>query len=72
MAAYQFVNSKGVTYYLHKKDVVLRGDRAQTIYFFSKQIGGKSGKEQAIEQLPEGRTVTENPRNGFPTLKKIA
>ena len=31
MAAYQFVNSKGVTYYLHKKDVVLRGDRAQTI-----------------------------------------
>ena len=26
MAAYQFVNSKGVTYYLHKKDVVLRGD----------------------------------------------
>ena len=72
MAAYQFTNSKGVVYYLHKKDVVLRGDREQTIYFFSKQIGGKSGKETAIEELPEGRTVSENPRNGFPTLKKVA
>ena len=67
MAAYQFVNSKGVTYYLHKKDVVLRGDRAQTIYFFSKR-----GKETPLENLPEGRTVSENPRNGFPTLKKVA
>lgn len=72
MAAYQFVNSKGVTYYLHKKDVVLRGNRPQTIYFFSKKIGGKTGKETPIEQLPEGREVSENPRNGFLTLKKVA
>lgn len=68
--AYSFVNSKGVTYYLHKKDVVLRGDRAQTIYFFAKNIGGKSGKETAVDELPAGRIVSENPRNGFPTLKK--
>lgn len=72
MAAYQQVNSKGVTYYLHKKDVVLRGDRPQTIYFFAKNIGGKSGKETPLESVPEGYTVQENPRNGFLTLKKIA
>lgn len=69
--AYQIVNSKGVTYYLHKKDVTLRGNRPQTIYFFSKTIGGKSGKETPIDALPEGYKVQENPRNAFPTLKRV-
>ena len=41
MAAYTYTNSKGVTYYLHKKDVILRGGREQTIYFFAKKEGGK-------------------------------
>ncbi len=72
MAAYTYTNSKGVTYYLHKKDVILRGGREQTIYFFAKKEGGKSGKETPVETLPEGRVVSENVRNGFPTLKKQA
>ena len=72
MAAYTYTNSKGVTYYLHKKEVSLRGERKQTIYFFAKNEGGKSGKETTIDALPEGRVVSENVRNGFPTLKKKA
>ncbi len=72
MAAYSQTNSKGVTYYLHKKNVVLRGGREQTIYFFAKNVGGKTGKETPIDAIPEGRIVSENPRNGFLTLKKAA
>lgn len=66
--AYAHTNSKGVTYYLHKKDVVLRGGKSQTIYFFSKEEKGGKGEPT---QLPEGYTVSENTKNGFCTLKKI-
>ncbi len=34
--AYSFENSKGKTYYLHTKDVTLKGGRNQTIYYFVK------------------------------------
>ena len=34
--AYSFQNSKGKTYYLHTKDVTLKGGRNQTIYYFAK------------------------------------
>ncbi len=34
--AYEHTNSKGVTYYLNKKEVTLRGGKPQTIYFFTK------------------------------------
>ena len=68
MAAYSHTNSKGVTYYLHKKDVTLRGGKQQTIYFFAKSDKGAKGDPTG---LPEGFEVTENPRNGFLTVKKI-
>lgn len=64
---YAHTNSKGVTYYLHKKDVTLRGGKQQTIYFFQKQETGGKGEPTG---LPEGYEVTENPRNGFCTIKK--
>lgn len=63
--AYSHTNSKGVTYYLHKKDVTLRGGKQQTIYYFA-----KDERPEAIDALPEGYTVVENPRNGFLTLKR--
>ena len=72
MAAYTHTNSKGVTYYLHEKEVTLRGGRSQKIYFFAKNEGGKSGKETPVAELPADRVVSENPRNGFLTLKKKA
>ena len=62
--AYKHTNSKGVTYYLNCKDVVLRGGKKQTIYYFSKDERKDTGCE-----LPSGKSVNENPRNGFLTLK---
>lgn len=63
--AYSHTNSKGVTYYLHSKDVTLRGGKLQTIYYFAKDV-----RPEAIDALPDGYTVVENPRNGFLTLKR--
>ena len=34
---YSHQNSKGKTYFLHSKDVVLKGGRNQTIYYFAKE-----------------------------------
>ena len=57
--AYSHTNSKGVTYYLHKSEVSLRGGKPQNIYFFSKNE--KNGKGEPCD-LPEDRIVKENPR----------
>ena len=65
--AYEHTNSKGVTYYLRKSEVTLRGGKQQTIYFFTKSAEG--GKGVACD-LPEDRQDNENPRNGFLTLSK--
>ncbi len=65
--AYSHTNSKGVTYYLHKSEVSLRGGKPQTIYFFSKNE--KNGKGEPCD-LPEDRIVKEYPRNGFLTAAK--
>ena len=70
MAAYEYVNSRGVTFYLHEQKVIIKGNREQTIHFFAKNIGGRSGKETPIDAVPADYYVVENPRNGFPTLKK--
>ena len=67
--AYSHKNSKGVTYYLHKMDVTLRGGKSQTIFFFSKDEKGAKG---APCDLPADRMVKENPRNGFLTVAKKA
>ena len=43
--AYQHTNSKGVTYYLHKTESVLRGGKHQIIYFFEEEGRRESGIE---------------------------
>jgi hypothetical protein len=63
--AYSHVNSKGQTYYLHMRDVTLKGGRVQRIYFFGREV-----KDGAIDALPDGYIVVENPRTGLPILKK--
>ncbi len=63
--AFTQVNSKGQTYYLHEREVTLKGGRKQVIYFF-----GREAKEGAIDALPEGYEVIENTRTGLPILKK--
>lgn len=66
MATYKHTNSKGVTYYLNSKDVVLRGGKEQTIYYFS-----KDDRAEGISAVPDGMQVNENPRNGFLTVSRI-
>ncbi len=61
---YSHTNSKGVTYYLHSKDVVLRGGKEQTIFYFAKD------ERDNTSDLPKDREVVENPRNGFLVVKK--
>lgn len=63
--AYKHTNSKGVTYYLNSKAVVLRGGKEQTIYYFS-----KDERKESIDAVPAGMQVNENPRNGFLTVSR--
>lgn len=62
--AFEYTNKKGVKYYLHSKEVTLRGGRQQMIYFFSKDPSG------SIDSVPGGFIVVENPRTGLPVLKR--
>jgi len=55
----------GQTYYLHSKDVILRGGRQQTIYFFAREE-----KDGVMNELPAGYEVMENSRTGLPMLRK--
>jgi YHS domain-containing protein len=63
--AYSHTNSRGTTYFLHSKEVTLKGGRKQVIYYFAKEA-----KAGAIDSLPEGYLVVENQRTGLPILKK--
>ncbi len=64
--AYKHVNKKGQDYFLHKRDVTLRGSgKLQTIYFFAKEV-----KDGSLDAVPAGYTVVENDRTGLPILKK--
>ncbi len=65
--AYAHENSKGTTYYLHSKEATLKGGRVQRIYYF-----GKEAKEAAIDEVPEGYKIKENPKTGLPFLTKKA
>lgn len=62
--AYQFTNSKGKSYYLHQREVELKGGRTQKLYFFAKEPG-----EGSLNDVPEGYAVSES-KNGLPVLKK--
>jgi len=64
--AYSVKSKKsGKTYYLHSKNVTLKGGRKQRIYYFAGTAGADS-----LGDLPEGYTVIENARTGLPMLKK--
>jgi hypothetical protein len=56
-------NSKGMEYWLHSKDVKLRGGRNQRIFYFSKDSTGSI-------DLPAGYKVIESSKTGLPLLKK--
>ncbi len=63
--AYEFTNSKGVKYYLHFKDVNLKGGREQRIYFFARDV-----RPGSLDEIPAGFEVMETERTGMPILRK--
>ncbi len=63
--AFEFTNKKGVKYYLHSKDVNLKGGRKQRIFFFARDV-----RPGAMNELPEGYKVIETAKTGMPILKK--
>ena len=66
--AYSTTNSKGQTYFLHTKEVTLKGGRLQRIYYFAKAVK----PEDSIDAMPNGYQVSENTRTGLPMLKKAS
>jgi hypothetical protein len=62
--AYSYENTRGNTYYLHKRDTTLKNGRQQTIYFFARDV-----RDGAMDEVPAGYQVAES-RNGLPVLKK--
>lgn len=64
--AFSAVSKKtGKTFYLHSREVTLRGGRKQRIFYFSGEV-----KQGAIDQLPTGYVIAENSKTGLPILKK--
>lgn len=63
--AFEFTNKKGVKYYLHFKDVNLKGGRIQRIYFFARDV-----RADSLDAVPDGYIVMETERTGMPILKK--
>lgn len=64
--AYDYTNKKGDTYYLHSKEVTLRGNLQMRIYYFKREVDA----EFALDALPEGREVIENERTGLPLVRR--
>ncbi len=62
---YQFTNKKGITYYLHAREVKLRGGKMQTIYYFARDV-----RPGALDEVPAGYQVVETAKTGMPILKK--
>ncbi len=64
--AFSVVSKKsGRTFYLHERDVILRGGRKQRIYFFAGEV-----KPGAMDAMPVGYALGENSKTGLPILKK--
>ncbi len=64
--AYSVQSKKtGETYFLHSREVTLRGGRQQRIFFFA-----RTEKEGVLDELPDGYEVMENSRTGLPMLRK--
>lgn len=64
--AFKYTNKKGTDYYLHQRDVQLRGSgKTQRIFFFARDV-----RDGALDDVPSGYVVVENDRTGLPILKR--
>jgi hypothetical protein len=64
--AYSFTNSKGKTYFLHRKQVTSKSGSTRDLYFFA----GDLRPDFAVDEVPEGKKVVEM-KSGLPVLKKV-
>lgn len=64
--AYSFTNSKGKTYFLHRKTVESASGKSRDLYFFA----GELRPDFAVDKVPEGKHVVEM-KSGLPVLKKL-
>lgn len=63
--AFTFTNSKGKTYFLHRKEVVSSSGKKRDLFFFA----GDLRPEFAVDEVPSGKQVVEL-ASGLPVLKK--
>ena len=63
--AFTFTNSKGKTYFLHRKEVTSSSGKTRDLYFFA----GDLRPEIAVDEVPAGKQVVEL-ASGLPVLKK--
>lgn len=63
---FEYVNSKGVVYYLHRHIVERVSGKSTVLYYFSRKQ-----KEENFCNLPDGYVVVEM-KTGLPVLKKDA
>ncbi|HAF48470.1 MAG TPA: hypothetical protein DCL08_04410 [Anaerolineaceae bacterium] len=63
--AYSFTNSKGKTYFLHRKEVKSKSG-TRDLYFFA----GDLRPDFAVDEVPAGKQVVEM-KSGLPVLKKV-
>lgn len=63
--AYSYTNSKGKTYFLHRKERSSASGKTWDFYFFA----GDLRPEFAVDQVPDGKHVVEL-ASGLPALKK--
>jgi len=67
LRCYKQRSSNGTLYYLHAKMVVLRGGREIRIFYFTRDFN-----PVYASKLPTGYKTSENPRNGFLTVRKVS
>ena len=60
-------NSLGKSYFLHATKVTLRGSKKEMrIFYFAKE----KNPAKALNDIPPGYKIIENPRTHLPILKK--
>ncbi|MDY6845520.1 MAG: hypothetical protein SVP52_00085 [Chloroflexota bacterium] len=64
--SYSFTNSKGKTYFLHRKQITSKSGSTRDLYFFA----GDLRPDFAVDEVPEGKHVVEM-KSGLPVLKNV-
>lgn len=65
-----YVNSRGVKYYLHSVEVLLKSGYKHTAYYFSLSMMTNDSKaERTVSEYPIGYEIVEG-KHGLPFLRK--